>query len=551
MLYNYRIGVIGDTVGSGKSLSILSLICNKKNFENIPIENNSENDLIKIKKKYSQTNYICCNLLVVPHNIVKQWEGYIKNHSKLSYYVISRKSHCKPNINEYNNIHIILISSSQYNYFTNNYDFENKIFSRIFYDEADSLNIPNNRKIPAFFYWFITSSVCNLLFPSGYYYTHHSQCSDTCYSNCSGFNKVHVNGIKRNGFIKKTFRSLEKTSNLDYYLKNDEQFIKNSFSIIEPKKKIIDCKISAQFSIIEDVIGKDLLDMLNAGDQEGAISKLNMIHNDEHNIIKLVSKKLKNNIENYQKKKIFLLSLHVASEKERKQKIEKIDVKIASIYNRINNIENKIKNYTHEICPICYESLNKPIAVTNCCQNLFCFNCLTKSICMTNQKCPLCREYLLSNQDFYLLENIPNKKKTKPLPSKLEALETLLNIKKKEKSKILIFSSYNNTFNKIKNVINATGLSYSKISGNMGTINNVLTNFKQGNINILLLNSEYYGTGMNLPEATDIIIYHKMSHEIETQVIGRAQRLGRTTQLKIYYLYHSNEKTSCNSTKEI
>ena len=90
-------------------------------------------------------------------------------------------------------------------------------------------------------------------------------------------------------------------------------------------------------------------------------------------------------------------------------------------------------------------------------------------------------------------------------------------------------------------MITNNNLKYSRISGNMSCINNVLTKFKNGDINVLLLNSRYYGTGMNITEATDIIIYHKMKKELELQVIGRAQRIGRKSQLKIHYLYHSNE----------
>jgi hypothetical protein len=42
--------------------------------------------------------------------------------------------------------------------------------------------------------------------------------------------------------------------------------------------------------------------------------------------------------------------------------------------------------------------------------------------------------------------------------------------------------------------------------------------------------------------ASDIIIYHEMNKELETQIIGRAQRIGRTEPLNVYYLLHENEK---------
>lgn len=40
-----------------------------------------------------------------------------------------------------------------------------------------------------------------------------------------------------------------------------------------------------------------------------------------------------------------------------------------------------------------------------------------------------------------------------------------------------------------------------------------------------------------------IIIYHRFTKEIEEQVIGRGQRIGRTEPLDVFYLIHENEKT--------
>ena len=47
--------------------------------------------------------------------------------------------------------------------------------------------------------------------------------------------------------------------------------------------------------------------------------------------------------------------------------------------------------------------------------------------------------------------------------------------------------------------------------------------------------------------ASDIIIYHEMTTELQTQIIGRSQRMGRTKQLNVYYLIHDNEKVNCTN----
>jgi SNF2 family DNA or RNA helicase len=64
-----------------------------------------------------------------------------------------------------------------------------------------------------------------------------------------------------------------------------------------------------------------------------------------------------------------------------------------------------------------------------------------------------------------------------------------------------------------------------------------------------MMNAKHYGSGLNLQMATDVIIYHEMQKELETQVIGRAQRLGRNEPLMVHYLLHENEK--CNSNNNL
>ena len=40
---------------------------------------------------------------------------------------------------------------------------------------------------------------------------------------------------------------------------------------------------------------------------------------------------------------------------------------------------------------------------------------------------------------------------------------------------------------------------------------------------------------------TDIVLYHRMNSDLEKQIIGRGQRVGRTSPLIINYLCYENE----------
>jgi SNF2 family DNA or RNA helicase len=122
-------------------------------------------------------------------------------------------------------------------------------------------------------------------------------------------------------------------------------------------------------------------------------------------------------------------------------------------------------------------------------------------------------------------------------------------IKEKKKGRFLVFSAYDETFHSIITQFNANGITHSTILGSVSHINNVINDFSSGKINVVMMNAQHYGSGLNLQMATDIVIYHEMVKELETQVIGRAQRLGRSEPLLVHYLLHDNEK--CNSSKNL
>ena len=117
-------------------------------------------------------------------------------------------------------------------------------------------------------------------------------------------------------------------------------------------------------------------------------------------------------------------------------------------------------------------------------------------------------------------------------------------IKDKPKAKILLFSNYVQTFENLKKKMTEEKITYSKLIGAGFVINKTLERFNNGEIRVLMLNAENYGSGLNLQMATDIIIYHELNSDLEKQVIGRAQRMGRYEPLNVYYLLHEYENNN-------
>ena len=55
------------------------------------------------------------------------------------------------------------------------------------------------------------------------------------------------------------------------------------------------------------------------------------------------------------------------------------------------------------------------------------------------------------------------------------------------------------------------------------------------------MNHHKNGAGINLENTEHIIVLHKMNSELEKQILGRAQRLGRTSTLNVWKLEYLNE----------
>ena len=154
--------------------------------------------------------------------------------------------------------------------------------------------------------------------------------------------------------------------------------------------------------------------------------------------------------------------------------------------------------------------------------------------------CPLCRTIFTketitvikdkqTNEDM----NVNNKR------SKIENLIDILS--NKPLGKFLIFSNSDATFDKLSEVITNLNMSHSKICGNAGAITNRIKSFNEGKTQVLLLNPQYYGCGLNLEKTTDVIFFHRFESDMERQIIGRAQRYGRSDILNIHYLFYESE----------
>ncbi len=203
---------------------------------------------------------------------------------------------------------------------------------------------------------------------------------------------------------------------------------------------------------------------------------------------------------------------------------------------QINDLSQRFDDIMNNTCQICMDYISNPILEPKC-QNIFCGNCILKWL-QKNNSCPACRTTINMNELIYIDNSSPNSKKDKPKITrnitKLEQIKTL--IKNKKDGKFLIFSSYDATFKPICKMFKENNINFVDIKGTVETRQKNIKKFKTGKTQVIFLNSKLNSAGINLPETTDIILYHEIEENVKCQIIGRAQRIGRKEPLHVHNL---------------
>ena len=117
-----------------------------------------------------------------------------------------------------------------------------------------------------------------------------------------------------------------------------------------------------------------------------------------------------------------------------------------------------------------------------------------------------------------------------------------LNTMKTAQTKWLIFNDNSNVLIKYQEFLQTQDIKSAMLDGgNQRLIEKTLTDYKEGDVQVLLLNSMIEGAGMNLENTTHLLFMHKTAEKFIGQVVGRAQRYGRKTPLNIIMLFNKNE----------
>lgn len=465
------------------------------------------------------------------------------------------------------------------------------IFQRVIFDEADSIKLVSCEHMFGKMTWCITSSMSSLLFPHG-----------KAIQIGRLTNPRITDGMRGFSALKRCMEELRKSNDNNGWnryrmygciVRNCPEFVSDSMSLPPPSILYERCYTPEHITALYGNVDEFMMRAMNAGDLDKAAVEMGCAIHSEDEIIQIACEKYSSRLESEKSRLVetekYIERLRIEREyydKETKDisgslsdddKAErrrfsanlyslinsakttcvKLNQDILEFTGKINSIKERISGSTEKTCPICLDTCDKP-ALINCCKNVFCFNCIHQ-IVDARRQCPLCRTKASKDSIEVILDMKKYLKKTDNnqlvefedditdylrddadiLHEKIDALtrELLDNTEKR----YLIFSEFNGTFDIIKRRLDQTNIRYAILIGTAVHIQKVIEQYKKGEIQVLLLNALHFGAGLNLQMTDEIIIYHRMNNDLEKQVIGRAQRLGRQTQLVIRYLCYDNE----------
>lgn len=493
-----NIAINGDMTGYGKTLSMIALIIRDRMDWDMTTEhveekvNTISSNHIKryVSKNYKRNN---ATIILAGPSVVHQW---MKEFSSTDLAVVdatNKKVALDLDIDEYD---VIILSLATYNMFISRY--QGMAWKRFIYDEPTTLKIPAMEEIVAGFTWFLTATPYNIS------EKHKSARRSYMYNIVGDYNFPRI---------------------IDTItVKNNDEFVKLSFTMPQTQYKYHDCYVPS-FRAVNGIVSDRISKMIDAGNISGAIDALGGKHTD--NIVELVKKNKLIELESIRSK----INIWTLREDEEKR-VEWVN-REKVVTGQIEELNKRFSEILDDNCTICFSKLDKPVMEPSC-QNIFCGGCILTWL-NTKGTCPLCRKCINRSELVYIDKD---KEYVKPVEEKKNTKEaTIIElIQEKKDGRFIVFSDWDESFNAIREVLKANKIDFVEIKGSINTRTKKIEKFRNGEVNVVFLNSKTDSSGINMQETTDIILYHAMNEGTTKQIIGRANRIGRKMPLIVHHL---------------
>jgi SNF2 family DNA or RNA helicase len=531
--FNVRtnLGVIGDIVGYGKTLIAASLIAENPTHQ-------IHQDKYKLYASYTQTsysiieqpreysNYIETTLIIVPRGpVFNQWIECLRNETTLNFIALDSVHTMKrvlpaeglPNediVRQLNQWDAILIKDTMVKKLLDKYTIPYRTnplycWDRIIVDEAH-ITMYQTPFMRFKYLWMITSSYPVLRYRNSHRTT-----------------------------LSYSIRFLDDELLNVILVKNNPEFVRQSFELPQVQENHYMCKLPNHLSAIQPFLQPDIQQRIHAGDIHGAIRAMGGREETEDELVTLVTQEINRDIANREREMAYTQSLEIPEE-SKEQRLKTIQEALKQLNERKIALTERITALSTQTCSICYDNFNSPVMLK--CTHIYCGNCLVQW--MRNQRgvraCPTCRQPIESSELVAIVDTPSPNSKNELVPLMSKEDQVLWLIRNNPQGKFLIFSRYDTNFWKIMKRLSDENITTIEMKGSTTVMVKNLEAFRRGDVKVILLNTHHAGSGIDISCATDVIIYHSMGIE-KLQAVGRAQRVGRSTQLTIHNLCYPSE----------
>lgn len=543
-----KVGFMADKVGTGKTLEILAAMVSLPDpgpmsaflsgYRHFPSESNVSICTVEQQPNGAFSQYVNVDVVFVPHSLLWQWLREIKKHTKMKAFVLN-----KAWLNDYDNDwleelrqkELIICKSTMATRFCDRCVFRNVKFRRVFYDEADTIALPSSCPIlDANFHWFVTATPSQLM---------QAQMRLTRMTVVSRMMQM----IPWSALAQTSFEDM-------IMVRSSATRVEESITYQVPTEQTYYCALPRTMMALDGVISGEAMMKLEADDVQGALNHTENVLDTTHalNVVK----------EQIEKSKAFIeANLETARQYGITANINYLTSQLESLDARQKTIEKNLLELGD--CPICCTELTEddPVGIFRCCRGKVCFSCYARigtglrpggDYGYVPPKCPFCRGPLTKENMLVMKKDwkrTPDSAETSTRPgpmTKLGVLENILrDIINRPDGRALVFTETWGTFtSSFTRTLEHAGVRYACLKGGSLEVDQKIKRFENGKLDVLLMNSRFMGAGLNLQCASDVVFYHQPSTEdLRTQVIGRANRPGRTTHLTVHTLMYRNSNT--------
>lgn len=563
-------GILADDIGLGKTMSCIGLI--------------SEQNLVHPQ---DQTLVIC------PSRLCKQWSDEIQLSvgSRISSIVIGTIHQFKRFLKSPNSYHVVILS---YNFLVNDsykiylqgqqlsatqsesgndtrdvgFNFTEKVWGRVILDEGHEFL----KKFVPKRYQFTSTERVNidirdtlLNLKSKYYWV----CSGTPYRDSEKEDIYYLLKFITGGDINLAESDISQDKN--------EHFVVELFHHIFRKNR--HDGVDMQLNIPEPVFKTQFLKMTSfekrmynsvEGDREKMIQYCNhILVSEEYNnvlgneplsleqIHTKMTTYFKNQVDKFTRRieicQEEITKLSIPGQLQNSDKIHDLQEKIRltqndlnankAKYNLFNQIDTRVEEFQN--CPICYNEMGVNSVTSSAitiCGHFFCTNCMKELFGNCSGFCPICR-YSLKKDDITVIgneetdqEQVINKYGTKMA----HLISYLLEVTAISYQRVIVFAQYDSLLQLVGRTLNEYGIKYIVFNGSISTVTGRIRKFKiDDSIKVALMSSERAPSGLNLTEASHIVLLDTLNTDresakvIEAQAIGRAVRIGQKSRVEI------------------